>query len=314
VYAGTTYGLVKSTDRGATWRKVLPHNTRSLAFDPRHPGRILAATADAGILRSEDGGATFQAVNNGFANAHFPFLATVEGALYTAAFNESGGGGLYRLAVAGGKWESLHNGFRVFGLAGDGSRLYAAGSRGLVTSTDGGKTWKPGANSPGGQPTSVAVCAGRVLTGGEGAKWRRVFPLANGGIAALSGKTIQTSVDSTHWTVWMALPENAEVFAIDSSGSALLAATSLGVWRAEGPRQPWHAVAGAPGGNSVRGLRAHGETVAAATYEAIYLSRDGGKTWGTPQTLAAGPVVGLVFRGERLYALTQRQGVFELRP
>lgn len=52
--AGTNAGLIQSLDGGATWRKVLSPSTRSIAFDPFDPRRVLVAT-DQGIFLSVDG-------------------------------------------------------------------------------------------------------------------------------------------------------------------------------------------------------------------------------------------------------------------
>src|SRR5262249_45876924 len=67
-FAGANHGTVRSSDGGTTWRRLSPFATRSIAFDPRRLGRILIATDEAGILRSDDSGKSWQPVNNGFCN------------------------------------------------------------------------------------------------------------------------------------------------------------------------------------------------------------------------------------------------------
>lgn len=56
---GGIYGLHRSGDGGATWSVVAPYQFKDLWFDPATPGTVLAAAASVGILRSTDGGLTF---------------------------------------------------------------------------------------------------------------------------------------------------------------------------------------------------------------------------------------------------------------
>jgi photosystem II stability/assembly factor-like uncharacterized protein len=337
VFAGTSRGLTRSTDGGLTWRKLLPQATRAIAFDPRHRGRIFVASGEAGILRSDDGGATFHESNRGLVNDHFTFLAAAGQAWYTAAINEASGGGLFRLAAGGRQFERVAQLGRIFAVApGADGKLYAAADRGVLVSADAGKSWKLLARPAGAaRLTSLAALGGRVLAGADnglfrgeraGTEWVRVTPvparathvvqLAGGRVAAIAGNWVFTSADGAVWTPWRAV--EGEVFGLESgAGEALLAATTLGVWRAAGPREDWRPLPGELGRNSVRAIRRHPsqpQLLAAATYETVYTSRDGGSTWAKTSNaeVPVGPITALAFRGERLLLLTQRQGVFEI--
>jgi len=63
VYAGTSYGIYRSDDGGATWslraEDFVPSGLTAMAVDPSNPNRILAAASLLGDQRSEDGGLTF---------------------------------------------------------------------------------------------------------------------------------------------------------------------------------------------------------------------------------------------------------------
>src|SRR5207237_22260 len=61
VYAGTTEGLWRTTDAGASWKRITPANVivNDVLMDPQRPGRVLVATDRGGVLASSDGGATF---------------------------------------------------------------------------------------------------------------------------------------------------------------------------------------------------------------------------------------------------------------
>jgi hypothetical protein len=64
VFAGTSEGLMQSSDAGITWHRLYRHSVRSIAFDSDKAGRMFVAS-DAGVLRSEDGGAHFAETNHG---------------------------------------------------------------------------------------------------------------------------------------------------------------------------------------------------------------------------------------------------------
>ena len=68
VYAGTTEGLWKTVDAGATWKHMTGSNIiiNDVLIDPRQPSRVLLATDRSGVLASDDGGVTFTASNRGF--------------------------------------------------------------------------------------------------------------------------------------------------------------------------------------------------------------------------------------------------------
>lgn len=108
LYAGTSNGLMRSTDRGATWERLAaePRLPTWIVLLPGRPDTLYVGTDGFGVFKSVDGGKSFRAVNAG-----------LEGP----------------------------TSLKVFGLAADptaGRRLYAAShSIGLFRSEDGGETW-----------------------------------------------------------------------------------------------------------------------------------------------------------------------------
>jgi photosystem II stability/assembly factor-like uncharacterized protein len=66
LYAGTTAGVFKSTDAGASWAATgFTTNTKALLVDPDNPTTVYAGTYNAGVSVSTDGGSTWEAMNEG---------------------------------------------------------------------------------------------------------------------------------------------------------------------------------------------------------------------------------------------------------
>jgi photosystem II stability/assembly factor-like uncharacterized protein len=79
LYAGTTEGLWKSSDAGESWARISPANwiINAMILEPDRDSsrpnstatrgsRLLIGTEQQGVLTSDDGGAHFQAANDGF--------------------------------------------------------------------------------------------------------------------------------------------------------------------------------------------------------------------------------------------------------
>lgn len=151
-------GLFKSTDGGESWQilsreaRFCGHGDRQqmgtvLAVDPRDPRTLWAATCLDGLLRSQDGGGTWQAMGLEGEFFHTLLLGSDGQTVYAASQAvEDRPGGVFRSVDGGVTWERLLEG-DVRSLAldpHDPSRLYAAHFRqGILRSADGGETWTP---------------------------------------------------------------------------------------------------------------------------------------------------------------------------
>ena len=62
MYVVMREGLFKSTDAGETWRAAgkAPKNLAAVAVNPARPTEVYAATTEGVILRSPDGGTTWE--------------------------------------------------------------------------------------------------------------------------------------------------------------------------------------------------------------------------------------------------------------
>src|SRR5579864_3827359 len=115
VYAGTTEGLWKTTDAGATWRRVTGPNVivNDVLIDPRQPSHLLLATDRGGVLASTDGGATFTASNRGFSHRQVSALLVDpanDSVIYTGLLNDKEFGGVFVSRDRGLSWTQTSTG------------------------------------------------------------------------------------------------------------------------------------------------------------------------------------------------------------
>ena len=92
-FAGTSSGLIRTLDGGATWNKLATFKPRSIAFDWGRLGRLFVAT-DTGILRSDDSGRSWQEINRGFSSVRLTFLTEIDGVLFTTVAGQAEDGGV----------------------------------------------------------------------------------------------------------------------------------------------------------------------------------------------------------------------------
>lgn len=143
VFVGTTEGLVKSTDAGATFRATSERGAAVRRLE--WPGPTLVMATSAGLWFSLDAGATFTKAGESLPGGDVRSFALssffiVDPVLFAAVE----GKGLVRSANGGGTWEPAGlSGQTVTDLVWLGPFLYAVAGSGVHRSEDGGKTWTP---------------------------------------------------------------------------------------------------------------------------------------------------------------------------
>ena len=121
VYAGTTEGLYVSENEGRAWTLLTPKDitVNAIQVDTSNKRRILLGTEYHGVLRSEDGGKTWLASNNGFIHKQIPWIQfdQDEKGRFLAGLH-SGGGGWYSRNTDGDTWtiEQIEPGMRTLSL------------------------------------------------------------------------------------------------------------------------------------------------------------------------------------------------------
>jgi photosystem II stability/assembly factor-like uncharacterized protein len=158
-FPGFSYGLIKSTDNGVTWKRTsltyepAQNNLISRVWvDPRNENIVIAATY-SGIVKSTDGGETWSAVSVSLAFRDLIGNPQTYDVLYASTFSFSGSATIYRSTNAGDSWETVMsiaqaNRVRLAVTPDDPSLVGAVASRastngleGVYRSTDYGKTF-----------------------------------------------------------------------------------------------------------------------------------------------------------------------------
>jgi photosystem II stability/assembly factor-like uncharacterized protein len=169
VYAARATGLFKSTNGGASWRRVGLRNVGSVVLDPENPETIYAGalgraprgerfrrwTLD-GVFKSSDGGSSWRAA--GLQGKNVTWLALDpedRNTVYAGTWERKYGVGEHRVfksSDGGSSWRSALEGKDVEGLTfdpQDPDTVYANVSDGavggfgrIIKSTDGARTWR----------------------------------------------------------------------------------------------------------------------------------------------------------------------------
>jgi len=149
VYACMSEGLYQSADAGNTWKSIVAGPVISVAVAATKPGLVYAGRPSAPILRSTDGGASWQEVGS----AVSPAALAVDPSNSFTIYAGTSRSGIYLSTDGGNTWTFSNTGMvagatpvNVNALAIDPripQRLYAATSIGLFRSSDGGTLWTP---------------------------------------------------------------------------------------------------------------------------------------------------------------------------
>lgn len=279
IYAGTTLGLLKSVDGGANFRQINNLHILSMAFDPRNSDRIYLATEGTGLWRSDDGGQTLTALNEGFVNRKMLDIAVAGERLISNSIQDGQGGGVYVSEDGGSSWtlgagtsalgdNHIHH---VAGNPADGKVLFAANERKLLRSTDGGKNWK---NLPmPGKPGETRIGALATL---------RLKPFV-----VLLGTDQGLFKSADLGATWSPVPimkvkVAPKVKSLDVSGTRILARTESALYLSEDAGANWRPLSLLIPTSLVYDMAISDEKSAPillATAKGLMRSEDGGKTW-----------------------------------
>jgi photosystem II stability/assembly factor-like uncharacterized protein len=154
VFVGTGEGILRSRDGGRTFEPTALRGTAVHRLE--WPGGALVVACDAGLLVSRDLGAHFEGPGRGLPGG--PVRAMALSSFFSVdpvLFAAPESGGVFRSSDGGATWTTTGlPGERVGDLVWLGPFLYAAGESGFHRSQDAGATWTRLSASPG-RPTRL---------------------------------------------------------------------------------------------------------------------------------------------------------------
>ncbi|MFN2633238.1 MAG: WD40/YVTN/BNR-like repeat-containing protein [Thermoanaerobaculia bacterium] len=271
------------------WTSIGPYgaggNVRALAIDPQTPGTLYAGS-DGGVFKSQDGGISWSAVNNGLTGFTVYALAldpTAPGTVYAGT-----NAGVFRSTNGANAWTSQRAGLGktvVQALAIDPSNtrvLYAGTTAGGVfRSTDGATTWTASSNG----------------LGSPDVRSLAVDPTASGTVYAGTVAGVYKSTDAgASWTGRLAA--NVRSLAIDPVTPSTIFAgaeglfTNSGVFKSGDGGVTWAPMNTGLGNVPVRWVAIRrnlpGTVWVGTQGSGIFATSDGGATWrpvaGSPTT------------------------------
>jgi len=266
VYAGTTEGLYRTLDGGVQWSRMTDQDVivNDVWVDPSNPVHVLIATDHGGVLASEDSGVSFHASNGGFsARQVSSYSADLDrpATLYVGVVNDKETGGVFQSTDGGLRWEQKSDGLNgrdVFSLlALPGGGLLAGTAHGIYRLTPVGWTQ----STVQGEASMVQRPVIEVKK--EPIHAHRTTPHAS--VVPPPEQTAPTGFD-------------AQVFAFANANTAVFAATSVGLLRANPTGEAWTRVP-AMQLDQPRYLAAHGSVLLAADFKHLSLSEDNALKW-----------------------------------
>jgi uncharacterized protein (TIGR03437 family) len=232
ILIGSVDGLSRTVDGGSSWMSVATPGSgyvTTLAFDPADPGIVLAGmSAGAAVLRSTDGGATFQAAKTGLP-ATMPDTACCGWDVLSIRFSPDGLAALGTRAGAwlssdgGQSWQSISaNAISTYfsDLAWDGGYLYAATYGGGVIRTPLAATALTASPvslsfTAGGAAQTVAVASNPAGAGftatASGGSWLAVSPVSGTAPATLTVTVNATGLARGTYTGKIAIASSAAI-------------------------------------------------------------------------------------------------------
>lgn len=274
---------------------------QALAVEPGNPSIIYAGTQLSGVYKSQDGGASWAAVNSGLTKLNVLSLA-INPALPTTVYAGTAGGGVFRSIDGGINWNQVSTGTTAVGIdlgsatvnalrldPNDPNTVYAATFGGVFKTTNQGELWDVTGQLRDNGIFDIAVSRANsnvifiaTQSGGvyrslnAGANWSQ----CNGPMdAALGSKNVHALVLTADGATLFAATQGSGVFVVQaaSTDDCNLAAANPIRWFS----------AGTLAERNVRALVLQGTQLIAGTTGGSYTSELGSNNWAGPHIALA---------------------------
>lgn len=301
IYAGTTLGLLLSTDGGKSFKTINTLHVLSLEFDPSNPQRFYLATERTGLFRTEDGGKTLAPINEGFVHRRAIDWSRGGEALFLNVVQDGSAGGVFSSNDNGKNWKLTASGAAlrenhltlITSCPTQGGVVFAGSENTLVRSVDGGKSFT-GIKLP--APLNAIACVASpgtgkpvLLAGTNRGPFRSIDLGSNWIPIKLTSAPIRHNVQTFYTS-----PNAAARLAVRTSQAIYLSEDAGATWRALNVLFPVGSIndLALPGGPET--------PILIATAQGLHISNDNGKTWALRGTgLSAGTVSSLAVRPRR---------------
>jgi photosystem II stability/assembly factor-like uncharacterized protein len=331
IYAGTSYGVYRSINKGVTWiyAGVTRRAVLSLLITE---GGVFAGTWLTGVFRSGNKGDTLGAVNNGIpANTSVAALAEYGGTLFAGTT----GNGVYRSTNNGDVWSTANVGLTnltVNAIVVRDSSLFAGTNGGVFRTTNNGDSWiKIDSGLQSNIVKALLVSGSRVYAGTFAGihgifesdyVWQqmdnglpqnstaiRAFAVVGTTVyAGTNGGVYRTSNNGATWTPVSNGVSDKNIYTLAATGQVLFAGTSYGgLYRSVNGGSLWSLAPVAA--TTVHLVAANAGTLLAGTFSSVNRSTDAGATW-LPATIPNHTFLAYAQHGSNQFVGAGAGGVF----
>ena len=300
--------LFKSKDEGDSLTGITPENIGNPVIALATFGAtVYAGMYGSGIFRSDDGGDSWAAVNEGLTDRKVCALLAVN---EDTVFAGTAEGGIFHTMDGGNSWVEVNTGLTnttISELAVVGNTIYAGMSERLVHSVDGGESWHPVQISS--MPdeylfSTLSVSEGELYIGAI-----RFAPRDQGG---LIGGVFRLDERNNALVQVIANNELTGIQCLEILGTTFYIGTRRdGVFQWEKDSDPW-AISRGLKAYFITALSVNGEKIYAGTDDGqIYLNEGAGKPWTflNSTDMRRSSISGLRWVGSTLYASASGKGV-----
>ena len=280
IYAGTTIGLFVTSNAGHSWNQLISDVVvNAVAVQPSQSSVILVASEDAGILRSEDGGSTFNPSNQGFthrqigsltSNPHHPDV------YFASVVLDRDYGGFFILNRKTLEWSSFNEGLgrsvgsiNVIKPSTLTAKVYLGTDSGLFFGLPNQEAWQLS------EATSDLVLLDLAFSDLEE---KSLYLAAHTGIFHLDLKTGKME----HREI---VVDSGRVHTLlhNVRSSLLFAGTDTGLFRSNDGGMNWHALGNGLPSIPVNVLVKSGTRLFCGTQEGLFFSDENGDRWQRPK-------------------------------
>jgi len=293
IYAGTTLGLWRSVDSGATWKRVTSSSTvvNDLVVDWQNPSHVILASDRMGLLTSFDSGRSFTPTNHGFSHRQFQTLVAEPktNTLYAGSINDQEFGGVFKSNSAGIEWEQISAGLGkrdIYSLQRSSTGTLIAGtSDGVFLLASGTRVWR---SASGPQPSPRTLRTRLSESSRQDAGIGKVFQIRTVlfqgqevWIAATSEGAFYSSDEGRHWTGG-AILTNKGFTSLDGQQNVLVIGNARNAFISPDLGQSWRQLTLPRGTASLASiLLSPDRTVWITTNLGAFHSNDEGTSWSS---------------------------------